>query len=354
MPVEVIDPTVFSQHETLTSYPAGRGPGMSGLIVFNDLHLADVPPLGRKEGYRDEGLAMLRECVELANQSGARLATTGDLFDRKPPQKTSHWLMGEVREILSRIKSGPLLAVPGNHDMNTTGIKSVLPEEGRQPLANLIRSHHVQLLDGIPVVLDNLLLCSRPYNVHLDLDPSYYKLCPKEQALAEGRHVLMLAHGSIFPNTEEQKPYPMVRLCEIDTTGIDVLISGHIHEDLGIHRLRNAGHHDGLFLNVGALGRVKRTPENRTRQIQATEVKPVNGELTAHRIVLESALPAEDIFVEDSLALPGNDAITKFVKDLTQGVVFDGLGDVKELLAQVDANEETKAKVLRLLEEAGL
>lgn len=311
------------------------------IVVFNDLHLADNPPAGRKDGYREEGLAMLAECVDIANEENALLATTGDLYHIKRPDRVSHALNGEIVDILRKLKHGPLLVVPGNHDMGPLGLVSV---NVSQPMRGLIQAGVVEILDGFPRINDAFLIASRPYNMARDTDPAYYALTEEEFALLEGRAAVMLAHGSIIPDHEE-RPYPTVYTSAINTDGITALFCGHIHEDLGHCAIK-----DGVFINRGALGRCSRTLANRTRTIMVA-VAEAAGFRTR---VLTSALPGEDIFIEDSLALPGNDAITEFVKELTEGVAFDTIGDVRGMLAQVETSEEVRLELIRLLEEAGL
>lgn len=320
------------------------GPAPRGLVVFNDLHLADHPPAGRKDGYREEGLAMLEECVKLANDNQCVLATTGDLYHIKRPDRISHALNGDIADILSELHYGPLIVVPGNHDMGPLGLISV---GSTQPMRGLIKAGVVDLLvDGEPRYLPQYLIVSRPYDMKRDTDPSYYALTKHEWEMRGDRQVVMLAHGSIIPDDEE-RPYPTITTSEINSEGIDYLFSGHIHEDLGFALLREDG---GCFVNRGALSRCSRTLANRTRTIQVVLLTPLEARTKA----LISALPSEEIFIEDTLELKGNDAITEFVKDLTEGVVFEGIGDVQAMLAQVEVNEEVRREVLRLLEENGL
>ena len=44
---------------------------MNEILIFNDPHLADKSPRGRKPGYTDEGLAMVSEVIDLANERQA-------------------------------------------------------------------------------------------------------------------------------------------------------------------------------------------------------------------------------------------------------------------------------------------
>lgn len=127
---------------------------------------------------------------------------------------------------------------------------------------------------------------------------------------------------------------------QLDTTGIDILASGHIHEDLGWHK---------PFVNFGALGRVKRTPENRTRTIQVALLRPFEEPVA---IPLKSAAPSEDIFVEDTLGLKQNEELTDYVRELTEGGTFETVNDIRGMVEDIDASAEVKEMVIAMLEEA--
>jgi len=317
------------------------------IIVFNDLHLADKPPIGRREGYREEGLAMLREIVQFAMQREALLLTTGDLFHKKTPQHNSHALVREVIEILSPLTDsgvGRLLVVPGNHDVTYRGLES-LPN---QPLGVLHEAGLVHILDSWYRPEPDILITGRPYHIQRDADASYYELTTEERKYAEqSRLVLLAAHGSIIPD-HEYRPYPTVRVSEIDTTGISILVSGHIHEDLGKSNLRTPG----MFWNGGSLGRVARTEANRTRTLKALSID-VGTKVSIEEITLKSAFPADNIFVDVEEGVKSEE-ITEFVAQLTQGFEFETIGDLDATMAEMGVPDDIASVVRHYLQEAGL
>jgi DNA repair exonuclease SbcCD nuclease subunit len=317
------------------------------VIVFNDLHLADVPPLGRKPGYKEEGLAMLRELVQLARRHDAPLITTGDLFHIKRPDRTSHRLVQEVIDIL-RSGSVTFLVVPGNHDMTERGLDSL---DG-QPLGVLKKAGVAQLFTGMESY-DGVSLIGRPYDMHRDADPHYYELTPEELRDRERGGCVVFAHGSLLP-PGAVRPYPCVTVDQLNWTGIDVLASGHIHEDLGTHELAPGT----IFTNVGALGRVARTEANRTRKVKCVSIafhEYAQGAVpgTVVEIPLTSAMQAQDIFIEEVLAeAAGDDAIGAFIESLGATFFTEG-ADLRELVAQADASDSVKARLLHYCELAG-
>lgn len=323
-----------------------RKPQVSVLVV-NDLHLADKPPLGRREGYREEGLAMLSEVIAIARERHSQcIVFSGDFFHIKRPQHVSHRLVQECIDLLRRSPC-EVHVVPGNHDVTERGLAS-LPS---QPLGVLEKAGVIRIATGRYVYYSNLMIVARPYDTARDADPTYYALTDQERQIIDTKVTLMVAHGSIIPDGE-YRPYPTVRVSDIDLTGIDVLCSGHIHEDLGIHTVPRPGRTGAtLFCNVGSLGRCSRTETNRTRRIQIVEVR---GADEIERIELESALPAEDIFIENVPEGVDSDQIAAFVETLTDGLHFEQVGDVRAWMAENGVPDGIAAACLRYLEEAGL
>jgi DNA repair exonuclease SbcCD nuclease subunit len=326
------------------------------LIIFNDLHLADKPPLGRKDGYREEGLAMLEELVGLANQHHALLISTGDLFHVKRPQHVSHALVQDVLKSLDGFNDlelrDPMFAVAGNHDMGPKGLDSI----DSQPLGVLARAGVIRLIDGYErggiYVGGRWLLIGRPYRMDRDADPSYYALTLEERARVEQQNnyfVLEVAHGSIVP-PGEVRPYPTVSSNDIDMTGINLLVSGHIHEDLGIHPQPGVPLH--IFANIGSLGRCSRTEANMTRCVKALGVTGKGSELTLNELPLKSALPAADIFVEHTVSDIDSDEIASVVAQLAATELGLESADFGDALNKLGLEQELYDKALRYLEEA--
>ena len=314
------------------------------IILFNDLHLADKPPALRKEGYFEEGLAMLCELVEAARMENACLVTSGDLFHLKPPLKNSLTMLGQVIDAIRPI--GRLFVVPGNHDLNTRGNL-----EG-QPLELLAKAGVVQLLTRGRWELNGIQVISRPYNMERDTDPTYYAL-ESFDGVQPDKPVLMVAHGSIVPNGAI-RPYPHLKAQQIDTTGIDMLACGHIHEDLGHSVIRSDPF--ATFINRGSLGRVARTASNLTRQVFATGLSTNSeGGLNIEDITIKSALPGHSIFNEEKLPEAGANQteIEVFVQGLTKGMQMEQI-DLTTLIKSLGLSPTIEARMLHYLEEAGL
>lgn len=323
---------------------------MSEIIVFNDLHLADKPPAMRTESYTAEGLALLSEVVEIANLRGAEaIVSTGDLFHIKTPWRNSHALMQQVIGLLAPARC-PVYVVPGNHDLTEMGMASI----HKQPLgvlhqAGLVRVLHSRL--PVPVFTQSgVRLVGREYDVHQDADPRYYALRSHERDY-EGL-TLVFAHGSLLP-PGEVRPYPAVSVADIDWTGISVIASGHIHEDLGSHRLGG-----GWFTNVGSLGRVAKNDSNLTRTVKVVSlsITPAGAGwgIGVEEIPLKSALPAAEIFLAGEVESgPDDDAIQRFVDSLAGGFGAEQV-DLVDLVQQADVTDTIRQHLLHYLEAAGV
>ncbi len=319
---------------------------MPELIIFNDLHLADKPPRGRKPGYYEEGLDMLSEVVDIARERKAEaIVGSGDLFHVKIPWRTSHRLIQQVIGILGAAPC-PVFLVPGNHDMGPAGIESLHD----QPLGVLHQA-------GVAVILQtanyspikrvktpsSFHIVPREFNVHRDADPEWYALRREEQA-TEGP-VILVAHGSITPSGVYRE-YPVVQTHELDMAGIDVIAAGHIHEDLGTHYSESTYK---WYTNVGSLGRTARTEANMTRTVKIVSVH--RDPLSVEEIPLKSALPAEEIFWDREAEVPVDDTIAEFVERLKENADFEQM-DLPAAVRQLGLDPEVEASVLYYMEEA--
>ncbi len=288
---------------------------------------------------------MLDECVDLALQHNALLCTTGDLFHIKRPQYVSHALIQKVINILSRL-GVPLMGVAGNHDLTERGVDSV----DTQPIGVLCAAGVLRLIDLVDTKKWRIL--GRHYSTHREALPSYYTTAPHERTEGANRPTLMLAHGSIIP-PGQVRPYPIITCTDLDMTGINVLCSGHIHEDLGIYPMSEGpGKPIKVFANVGALARVARTEANRTRVVKALGIGLEGTELTLRELPLTSALPSDDIFedvVEDNVQ---SEDITEAVAALSSFVMDDPTTNLLGALDSLDLPAQVKALAIAYLEEA--
>ncbi len=257
-------------------------------LVINDIHASDRPPLGRAENYSDEILTKLVEAIQIAQKQQCDfIVLTGDIFHRFRGPQISYSLIIELLAIFHR-NSIPTYAIAGNHDLSMSGIKSVF----EMPFGLLALAGAFIWLKEPVVVDDMALLIPRNWGPSLDKLPSAVGLNKKEKELiGDAQYAIMVAHASILP-PGESRPYPHHIVTDLKLPGVDLVLSGHIHEELGIHELR-----DLTFANVGSLARVSRTKEarERTPSVLEVELTPTTMDFRIHK--LTSARPADDIFL---------------------------------------------------------
>ena len=265
---------------------------MTKLLVVNDPHVSDRPPLGRVEGYCEDILAKLEEvkarAVELAV---AAVLIPGDLFHVKRAPHVSHALVQRLI-VLFRSFPCPVYILPGNHDLSEEG----LPSLARQPLGVLAHARVIRLLGkDVYEVGPSVFLVARPFDSGRDADADYYALTAEERAYLskQGAHTtIVVTHGSIVP-PGEVRPYPTVAADFIDFKGIDLILGSHIHEHMGVHEIGK-----GYFANLGSLGRIARTADSMTREVVALLVTvQIDDGLSFEEVPITSARPAAEVFL---------------------------------------------------------
>lgn len=292
-----------------------------------------------------EGLDMLSEVLEIAHEAGANaIISTGDLFHVKAPHKTSHALIQQLFGILGTSKI-PVYVVPGNHDMSTLGINSM----ARQPLGVLHQGHVLKVVTSQRAVDlgERVKLVGREYNERRDVDPRWYDIGRQGDDV---KHNILVAHGSIIPE-REVRPYPTITPTAIfknNPQTLDVIFSGHIHEDLGIWQPEFRQY----FINVGALGRTARTEANMSRTIKVILAELRGDDWTFEEIPLKQARPATDIFHELAPVVETDDEIADFVTGLATGTAFETM-ELTNLVHDLGLPKDIEARVLGYLEEVG-
>src|SRR4051794_40172091 len=107
------------------------------IVVFNDPHFSDRPPVSRRATYRQAILDKLQEIVSFANDYKAEvLACSGDWFISKRPEATSHALQAEIYQRLHEF-GGTLVTAIGNHDCEN------LPHFAKSPLYMITQAAEV-------------------------------------------------------------------------------------------------------------------------------------------------------------------------------------------------------------------
>lgn len=268
---------------------------MPKFLVINDPHTSDRPPIGRTESYVDDILRKLAECWDIARRTKCDFVViTGDIFHRFRGPQTADSLKVRLLEWFAQAPC-PVYAIAGNHDLTMDGVASVW----RMPFGVLIKGGAFTWLSKAQEVTigkaeDSVLLIPRNWSREIDRLPHLFKLTKTEAAmLKEYQYAVMVAHASILP-PGESAIYAHHDADKLPTALLDVLLCGHIHEDLGIHKLASGC----WYANVGAVGRPDRAKHNLTRIPEVLTVDMNKGELEFERHPLTSARPGADVFFE--------------------------------------------------------
>lgn len=329
--------------------------GIRGLVI-NDPHTSDQPPLGRLPSYREDIAAKLRECAEITREEDIDLTIfSGDIFHQKRQNLVSHGLVQENADILLTFR-GLRRAILGNHDLSFEGAASV----PTQPIGTLAKTGAVDLLLEDEIVdFDGFRLLLSPvvWTPDQDLDATNFALPPESLVRAqEADYVIRIAHGSIVPPGWGDVPFAVVSVDDIDLTGIDLLLSGHLHPDYGVFDIQQ-GSHVCRFANLGSLARVSRTSDQLSRETIRVLGFDITSRHTAEfqEYTLQSVRPVAEVFYQ--MAAAGDETpmeLEDFARHLAEFVVEED--DIEALLrdaAKSGISPEVMRIVLMRLEEAG-
>jgi DNA repair exonuclease SbcCD nuclease subunit len=303
---------------------------MAKLLVVNDVHVADRPPLGRVDSYCEDILAKLVEVKERAAELDVdAVLFTGDIFHVKRAPHVSHSLVQRLIALF-RTFPCPVYVLPGNHDLSEEGLASL----SRQPLGVLIKAGVMTPLGidyrTIVEAGPGVFLVARPFDAARDADADYYALTAEERAYLSKQGpclTILVTHGSIVP-PGEVRPYPSVAADFIDFKGIDLLLGSHIHEHMGVCEVSK-----GYFANLGSLGRIARTADSMTREVVCllVTVKDAGG-LEFEEVPITSARPAAEVF----LAMADGEDVD----------VFGAEGFADHIMAALDVEEMSVADLI--------
>lgn len=278
---------------------------MTRLMVMNDPHNSDRPPLGRTETYEDDILAKQEECWDIARRTKCDfIVQPGDIFHRFRGPQIADSL--KVRLIgLYQQAPCPVYAVAGNHDCSEKGIASIW----NRPFGVLAKAGAFTWLEEATVIegkraselasLDYpVILIPRNWQPHIDTLPHIFKRTKTEAALREqfeGRcYNIMVTHSYIYPPGHKPPIFAHHMADKLSTDSLDLLICSHVHEDLGIHQLPSGC----WYVNPGSLARVDRSPSALAHKPQVLTVTLEGGEIEFERHPLKSVRPVKDVFFE--------------------------------------------------------
>ncbi|KKM05151.1 hypothetical protein LCGC14_1756980 [marine sediment metagenome] len=264
---------------------------------------------------------------------------TGDVFHVKRPSFVSHALMQRLIDLFGEWP-GRRLVILGNHDMGPAGVESV----SRQPIGVLLRAGVLELMtEDLALTVDDRCVQLSPVHYADDAVPEHYTL----RRMKGVDLAIVVAHGAIMP-PKQSPPFDHVSASDIDTTGCDLLCYGHIHEDHGVYKVGSC-----RFVNFGSLGRVARTGYNR----RDVSVAVVSGDGTVTKVRLDTALPADEVFITVEGEEDAEDGDLKaYARELVYALQRGSSTSIEDLLAEVSegVGKNVKAGVVQYLNEAGL
>jgi DNA repair exonuclease SbcCD nuclease subunit len=269
-------------------------------IVMNDPHLDIKAPSSRRtDDYMETCFNKLYQVRDLCLEHGVdALCCTGDWFHRKNPQATPHRLTRALLDWSHTITDEdiPLLTILGNHDVqfNRTSHDAI----ARQPVSLLLANPRVVLLDELPIRINGVDFVGSSYRAAIDHEGTavedleqFQIYCPLVTT------VVQLTHASVVPHAVMWQPHTLLEdVARISSA--DICHTGHIHENLGIHKIDRSVDGDRPFYwtNTGSLTRGSLTEDTVSRKpnVLLVEVVP-EGEPTFTVLELDHQ-PSEQIY----------------------------------------------------------
>lgn len=248
-----------------------------------DVHLNATPPGWRTDTYAQDILAKLEFIHRSAADSGQDLIVyAGDIFHSK--SNVPYWLVAAFMDVL-RSTSLPVLIVPGNHDVPYNDMTRV----AERPLGIVGRLPHV-LVPSEPMAFTfglDVNIGVIPYRHEMP-----YGYCHHPRASPEMWNVLAVHYGI----TQKSMPYHTLLTDEPGwMPDADIILSGHIHDDLGVWKDR----HENLVFNLGAISRGSLTEHNleRTPRVLGITFPPrASLEVPTFQALELPVRPSADVF----------------------------------------------------------
>lgn len=222
-------------------------------LHVGDVHISDTPPGWRTDSYREDILAKLAQVAALAEEHEVDLIMfAGDVFHRR--RGVSSDLIAAVDDVM-RAADCLKLILPGNHDLRD----NLLASSVRQPIGLLARMPGWALAQGPePLVYPGLVI--RPIPYRSEPMPYDYRLDEDLKTKYPDRWILNWYHYGVSRATNPHYHTLDTQSEEWDS-GAHYVFSGHVHDDLGVHKARDGA----VCFNLGALSRGALTEDNLTR-----------------------------------------------------------------------------------------
>lgn len=270
-------------------------------IVFNDPHLdVRAPSFRRTDDYFSTCMNKLHQIADLCAQLDVEvLCCTGDWFHKKNPQAVPHRLVRAVLDwshVVTDEVGIPIYTVLGNHDVQFNDVSA--PSVHKQPVGTLLTNRDVFWLDHHPPMkLRGVHFVGSSYRPPLVLSDGSLEEDPTQFAVPHDLEgpVVQLTHASVVPEAPVWKPYLLAsEIASLSTA--TVCHTGHIHEDLGIHRIPRLDGSVLYWTNVGSLTRGALSEATMARQPKVLMVEIEPGEAPVFTPITLEHLPAEEIY----------------------------------------------------------
>lgn len=270
-------------------------------VAFGDPHVTVNPPGWRTpETWGAEFESLMAQVLTLATQVRADfVACPGDWFHSKA--SSSHADVLRVIRATAPIvdKFGPILTIPGNHDM--VG-HNVADASKRQPIAVLEAAGVIQRVDLAPKVFrkgtETFAVGGAPYS------PGPPTRLGSGLPRSISGAVVLLHHDFYVGGQEPSASRLLLSddwFRKAEEHQAFVLVNGHIHDDVGVMEHPKLPR---VFVNVGALARISTAEADLVPQALALTLR--RGRAYAKLVSLEVE-PADRAYLPEAAGVKGGD-----------------------------------------------
>jgi hypothetical protein len=285
-----------------SAIPAGdRRPDPVGVLFIGDPHLASRVPGFRRDDYPRTILGKLRFALGYAREHALVPVLLGDLFDF--PRDNANWLLVELHQVLDR----PTLAIYGNHDCKENqptdnDSVSILVASGLLRLLSAERPW-TGVVNGCTVVIGGTCWGQK---LPTAFDPAPF--VPVSPEGGRPSYVLWATHHDLlFPGYEEVAR----RACK-EVPGIDLIVNGHIHRDLG--EVIAGG---TRWVNPGNITRIARSDASKAHVPGMLRVDVSPAGLTCRRVEVPHE-PFDAVFHPEVHSAPVQVEQSLFIRELAK------------------------------------
>lgn len=327
------------------------------LIQVNDVHIQDQQYGSRVDDCIETVTNKLTFVYEYAEEHGADVVITGDLFNKKSPWRVSHYLVNYLANFFDAwyAKGVKTYLIAGTHDMANGRIESL----SRQPFGNLLRASKIEYIAPGANICEQdgteFVIWGAPGIYNLDHEDGQQAYVFPADVHPEIENRVTVSHGMLLRPSESFFDHYTSMAWVAKSTSAALHLNGHPHWYMGFTNLKAKNSPSGacLFSNIGSLYRVSAAKENQTRDILVGYFEIENGEVVKAEEVKVPYVPFEDVFVESVQATMESeyssledlvDLVGQATEDLASATTAD------EMTAFVKKNMDPSPAVLEKVE----